>query len=55
MGRSLKSRDFWGGFATGICSPFTVFRIPPAQTAAKTNVGSCRWTDVGSSTGMIRG
>ncbi len=55
MGRFLKSRDFWDGFATAICSPFAFFKIPPAPTAAKTNVGSCRWTEVGSSAGMIRG
>jgi hypothetical protein len=55
MTRLLKSRDFWDGFATAIRSPFTVFRIPPAPTIKKAKVGSYRWTDVGSSSGMIRG
>jgi len=51
MGRMLKSRDFWDGFATAICSPFTGFSLLPAPKATKTSVGSCRWTDVGSSAG----
>ena len=55
MRHLLKSQEFWNGFATVVCFPFTVFKIPPAPRVAKSNVGSCRWTDVGSSAGMIRG
>lgn len=54
MGRLLKSRAFWEGFATAICSPFAVFRIPPFPAFPPVEANCHRWTDVGSG-GVKRG